>query len=129
MKDRIQTLLLKKHLSPNEFANRLSMNRSNVSHLLSGRSKLSIDNLSIFMKEFPDISMEWLLLGEGNMLKDEKKESINEEKIVPEVITNQTENRMIDRSKPDNIPIDTDNEIEKIIIFYKDKTCKVYNCK
>ena len=56
-------------VSPKRFAEILGIERSNVSHIMSGRNNPSLTVVQKILKNFPDISSDWLLFGEGNMLK------------------------------------------------------------
>ncbi|MCF8225877.1 MAG: helix-turn-helix domain-containing protein [Bacteroidales bacterium] len=67
MKDRIIQLLDAEHLSSAKFADIIGVQRSSISHIISGRNKPSFDFLQKTLKEFPMISAEWLLLGRGSM--------------------------------------------------------------
>ena len=57
------------------------MQRSGISHILSGRNKPSLDFVLKVIEAYPDLNESWLLKGEGEMLKTgEPKElfAINE---------------------------------------------------
>ena len=72
-------------LSPAEFAEEIGVQRSSISHIISGRNKPSLDFITKIKTAFPDFEWNWLITGEGEMLISEKKtESIVEEK--PETI-------------------------------------------
>ena len=69
MKERFEKIMEYAGVSPKKFAEILGIERSNVSHITSGRNKPSLPVVQKILKCFPDISAEWLLFGEGNMLK------------------------------------------------------------
>lgn len=69
MKDRLNKLMSHFGISPAQLADSIGVQRSSVSHILSGRNKPSYDFLIKILKKYNDISAEWLLLNEGNMLK------------------------------------------------------------
>jgi len=54
-----------------ELADRLKISNAVLSHISSGRNKASTELVLAILKEFPEISTDWLLLGEGKMLKKE----------------------------------------------------------
>ncbi len=54
-------------LTSTELAAKLNIQKSSISHLLSGRNKPGFDFLSKFVRVFPDINIKWLLTGEGEM--------------------------------------------------------------
>jgi len=72
MKDRIKQIIEREKLSSKEFANLCDIQVSNVSHLLSGRSKPSLDTIQKIMTAFPSLNTEWLLSGKEPMYKHEK---------------------------------------------------------
>lgn len=74
MTDRILEILRKKNLSPSQFADEIGVQRSSISHLVSGRNKPSLEFIQKLLSRFPDISTEWLLSGTGPMEKDGVKE-------------------------------------------------------
>jgi len=55
-------------LSASEFADKIGVQRSAVSHVLSGRNKPSLDFLIKIKKQYPTINLDWLVLGSGNPL-------------------------------------------------------------
>jgi transcriptional regulator with XRE-family HTH domain len=67
MKDRLLQLLDLEHLTPSKFADLIGVQRSSVSHVLSGRNNPSYDFLQKTLKAFPGLKADWMLLGEGSM--------------------------------------------------------------
>ena len=63
MTNRFKTLLDQLNLSPSEFADQIGVQRSSISHVLSGRNKPSIDFLEKILNIFPDIDTTWLITG------------------------------------------------------------------
>ncbi len=106
--------LLKKHLklSNTEFSERINVQPSTLSHIFSGRNRPSIDFILKIKKAFPDISLNWILLGEGTIENNHKKPS----SFVSEGLFS------IAASQPQN-----HDELEKIVFFYKNGTFKIYN--
>lgn len=68
MKDRLIRLLDSEQLTASKFADRIGVQRSSVSHVLSGRNKPSFDFIEKTLKAFPDLNPEWLILGKGDMI-------------------------------------------------------------
>jgi transcriptional regulator with XRE-family HTH domain len=69
MVERILLVLKVKNLSPSKFADEIGIQRSSMSHIMSGRNLPSLDLTVKVMNKFPDINPEWLLLGVGQMIK------------------------------------------------------------
>ena len=65
MKDRIAHIIRAKNLTAAEFADRLGIQPSNVSHLLSGRNNPSLDFVRKLKETFPEYNLDWIVLGKG----------------------------------------------------------------
>lgn len=65
MKDRIAHIMRAKNLTATQFADQLQVQRSGISHLLSGRNKPSIDFIMKLKETFPEYSLDWLIMGKG----------------------------------------------------------------
>lgn len=66
MISRFKKLLEELRLSPSEFADRIGVQRSSISHILGGRNKPSIDFLEKILNTFPEVDARWLITGKGN---------------------------------------------------------------
>ena len=73
MNRRFQTILDLENLSPAQLADRLGVQRSGISHILSGRNKPSVGLLQRVVQSFPEISAEWLITGNGKPLKEQNQ--------------------------------------------------------
>ena len=71
MNNRIGLLLKVKDVTASKFAEMIGVQPSNISHILSGRNKPSLDFVMKVCETFPDIQIEWLMFGKGNMFKGE----------------------------------------------------------
>lgn len=71
IQDRIRLTLHFKKLTASQLADIIGVQRSSISHILSGRNKPSLDLVQRIVKEFPDISFDWLING------TEKKEFVS----------------------------------------------------
>ncbi len=68
MNNRISLVLKTKNMSSAQLADELGVQRSGISHILNGRNKPSLDFILRIIKKYPDISVNWLLFGEGQMM-------------------------------------------------------------
>ena len=100
MKDRIKQIIEREKLSSKEFANLCDIQVSNVSHLLSGRSKPSLDTIQKIMAAFPTLNTDWLMTGKEPMYKHEKLSQPGLFDLLP------TEESNIQISEPQN-PVNT----------------------
>ncbi len=70
LNERISKVIEYSELSPSEFAELIEVQRSNISHITSGRNKPSLDFLIKIKEKFPDLDWDWLINGSGEMLID-----------------------------------------------------------
>jgi len=68
MNNRIALVLKTKNISPSQLADDLGVQRSGISHIINGRNKPSLEFVQKLIKLYPDISMNWILFGEGPMM-------------------------------------------------------------
>ena len=73
MVSRIKMLMEYFQMRPAQFSDAIGMQRSAVSHVLSGRNKPSLDFILRIKKRFPEVNLDWLLLGNGSMVRDGEK--------------------------------------------------------
>jgi transcriptional regulator with XRE-family HTH domain len=103
--NRIQEVMKNNELSSSQFAERLGVQRSGISHILSGRNKPSLELVSKIHFKFDSVSIQWLLFGEETQ--------------------NNRLNLLETDNKYNNIKFDpqfSDKKTEKIIILYDDKS-------
>ncbi|MDP5098410.1 MAG: helix-turn-helix domain-containing protein [Crocinitomicaceae bacterium] len=114
-------LVLKMHtLTPSAFADKIGVQRSNVSHVLSGRNKPSLDFLEKILIHFPRVNAHWLITG----AIVEGKQDLT----ATQLIENQEELN-ISALKTEKIEVNQLKEIERIVIFYTDASFKEYSTK
>lgn len=96
------------------FAEKIGVQRSSISHILSGRNKPSLDFVLKVLSTYPEVELYWLLNGKGHFPKQKEVENI------PSVSSTVSENskKSISGQK---------KEIDRIVIFYKDGTFKNYH--
>jgi len=70
---RLEQILQFYGLSASIFAERVGVQRSSLSHLLSGRNKPSLDFVMKICDEFSEVDLYWFLLGEGRFPKSGNK--------------------------------------------------------
>ena len=72
MEQRIKQLLGALGFTPAAFAERLKVQRSAISHLITGRNKPSFNLIQNILLAFPQINPDWLILGKGTMFRATK---------------------------------------------------------
>lgn len=65
-RERIEYIMNGYGLTPSQFADKTGIPRASVSHILSGRNKPSLEVLQKVASVFPDVNLQWLMLGIGN---------------------------------------------------------------
>jgi DNA-binding XRE family transcriptional regulator len=88
LNERISKVIEYSNLTPSEFADEIDVQRSSISHITSGRNKPSLEFIIKIKSRFPEILWDWLVTGEGQMLKSDLPEAkeIIEEKIEEEIV-------------------------------------------
>lgn len=76
LNERITKVIEYSALSLSEFADEIEVQRSNISHITSGRNKPSLDFLIKIKDRFPELQWDWLIKGDGEMLKNIEPEPI-----------------------------------------------------
>ena len=105
-------------LSASQFADRIGVQRSSISHLLTGRNKPSLEFVMKLVTENPDVNLYWLLYGQGSFPELKKR---NDQPSSEEKDTNHKE--IIKEGASSSFK---DKMIKKVIIFYKDGSFEAY---
>lgn len=139
---RLEIILEYYSLNASSFADKIGVQRSSMSHLLSGRNKPSLDFVMKILEIFPDIDLYWLLKGIGNFPKSFEDQTSkleynspplsNENSIKEDLFSFEEKNENRDRSTINSEIknfsfLSEEQEIEKIVFFYKNGTFKSYN--
>jgi transcriptional regulator with XRE-family HTH domain len=82
MNERLIAFLQAEELSSARFADIMKIQRSGVSHLLSGRNKPGYDFFEKFLRTFPTVNMEWLISGRGKMYKEQANPIVENQAVV-----------------------------------------------
>lgn len=111
--------------SGSSFAEKIGVQRSSISHILSGRNKPSLEFVLKVLSSYPEVELYWLLNGKGNFPAEKNSTEIKSE--IPtrpdsqnlfskvEEKTQETNSTSISR-----IEQNSKKEIDRIVIFYKD---------
>jgi transcriptional regulator with XRE-family HTH domain len=147
MVERIKQLLEKKKLTATQFSDEIGVQRSSLSHVLSGRNKPSLDFMLKVKERYPEINLNWLLLGEGDMTEN----SIVKEELPEKGVMDKRQEMDVEKNELDEIsktmiveePIQKSgklpnyskiiakqsDEVDMVITFFGDGSFKVYNQK
>lgn len=112
IQERIQLIIKVNNETPSSFADKIGVKRSNLSHVLSGRNNPSLDFLAKIITSYPKVNASWLITG-----------------VTREGGFEETNERAVNTDSIDNL-LDTNErieEIDKIVIFYKNGQFKAYH--
>lgn len=133
-------------LSASSFADKIGVQRSSISHLLSGRNKPSLDFIIKILGVFPELDLYWLLNGTGSFLKinsdeinqkaaaapstlpieNDKNESLEISYLEKNAIK---ENQKITTHTNSFVQDLNDRQLYKIVLFYTDGTFEDFKQK
>ena len=68
MKERIRNIMQHERLSQQEFAARLGISAASLSSIFTGRTNPTNNHVMAVHRAFPQINVNWLLFGEGDMM-------------------------------------------------------------
>lgn len=114
--DRLQKVMTFYDETASSFAEKIGVQRSSISHILSGRNKPSLDFVMKVLHTYPEVDLYWLMNGKGSFPSAPKSDKI-ETPNAPQMSA--SDFKTIKSSS-------TSSEIDKIIIFYKDGSFKSY---
>ncbi|ESU18872.1 XRE family transcriptional regulator [Flavobacterium cauense R2A-7] len=150
---RLEIILEYYGLSASGFADKIGVQRSSLSHLLSGRNKPSLDFILKIIEVFPEVDLYWILNGKGNFPKSEPTEkSISVSDPTPTLFSENKTDEVKFENQPDLFSAEptveknrvfenheenfsntrnfripkTDSDIDQIVVFYKNGTFKNY---
>lgn len=112
--DRLQYLMKLHNLSASAFADKIHVQRSSISHIISGRNKPSLELMQKVLAAFPKVNADWLILG-----------NTSAEPVSIEVKKESTTETILPQEKTDPAPTPTNilgKQVKKVVIFYTDNT-------
>jgi len=155
MKDRILQIIKEEGLTNTRFAQEIGVQPSSISHIVSGRNKASIELITKILHRFPGINTDWLMLGKGEMYKTNQPEppvapqnsqsatdlfsQPSGPEAKPDPPPDQSNEPTVNPGLSDTVesedpppykrqtPSPNQKHIEKIVVFYSDKTFSEYN--
>ncbi|MBP9990198.1 MAG: helix-turn-helix transcriptional regulator [Bacteroidales bacterium] len=83
MVNRINLLLQAKNITARQFAEEIGIQPSGMSHILSGRNNPSLDFVMKVVRRYPEIDINWLMFGKGEMYESGKGSSTSVSSAAP----------------------------------------------
>ncbi len=112
IQERLQMVIKMHNLTASSFADKIGVQRSSVSHIMTGRNKPSLDFLEKTLKTFPRVNAHWLITGITKEL--DRQNSVEDSKLQSEV-NNNLKNKENERKQQNK-------KVTKVIIFYDNNT-------
>ncbi|HLP54451.1 MAG TPA: helix-turn-helix transcriptional regulator [Fluviicola sp.] len=117
IKDRIRMIIDSHRLTAGAFADKIGVQRSNVSHVLSGRNKPSFEFVEKMLLAFPKVQAHWLLTG---------KQQVTDGAGVPTPLSAPQSSLIMEEEPPlmykKPVSVKAEKTIVKIVVFYDDFT-------
>ncbi len=119
--ERISKILEYYNLNAAAFADKIGVQRSGLSHILTGRNKPSLDFIIKITEAFEAVDLNWLVHGQGSFPKNktaDKPKTLDPAPVklaptpLPDIVEKIIENKVISSK----------SELEKIVFFYRDGT-------
>ncbi len=109
--------------SASSFSEKIGVQRSSISHLLSGRNKPSLEFILKVLSAYPEIDLYWLMNGKGQFPPGAKKETPTPSPEKKDLFSNPkttTPKLEIEKKVTQIHSSNNSKEIDRIVIFYKD---------
>ena len=119
---RIENLIHKNNLTASGFAEKIGVQRSSISHIISGRNKPSLEFLIKITEVFPETSLSELVYGTISNLPSHSidKNSLNS------LNDSKTDNSQLEMKLDDS---QTQKTEKSLVMLYSDGTFEKYNLK
>jgi transcriptional regulator with XRE-family HTH domain len=118
---RITQILEEQQLSSSAFADTIGVQRSSISHVLSGRNKPSLEFILKTVRAFPAYSTDWLLFGKSSESPATSLTPIDE--TPPSTVKEMAFTDNLTTEESPKVPASTSSSqagINKIVLLYKD---------
>ena len=140
MRERIEKIMEKEGMTPAKFAEEIGIQRSGLSHILTGRNNASLDVVNKILDRFNYVNSDWLLAGKGVMNRQDRTSAVQPSLFVdesddfaPEDTAREEYAKESELKTPAPIPKQPEKEqiiirnlpnrkVTKILLFYSDST-------
>lgn len=142
MRDRILEFIESENITAAEFADKIGVQRSSVSHVLNGRNNPGFAFIQKILEAFPTINSRWLLTGSGQMHESGGEKKVAQNNVGNLFSTSNTVGQNMPKKEPvkHEAPQITDKqenyeqppvvhsqpknekEVSRVLIFYSDHT-------
>lgn len=106
---RLEKILDHYNLSAAAFADKIGVQRSSISHVLTGRNKPSLEFVMKVVRSYPEVNLYWLLNGKGVFPSGEEASHTHKPKNIAEASQ-----------------FDKERVIRKVLILYEDGSFEAF---
>lgn len=149
MKDRIIKFMKSENLSASQLADDIGVQRSGISHILSGRNNPSLEFIQRILHRYPNLNPDWMLMNKGSMYRSTPQpglfdtleapvideimdnsslfsDMIDDEPQVPSTPVITHEEPVLPKEKTVVKPNKAGKDVSKIVILYLDGTFETF---
>ena len=113
------------NLSASAFADEIGVQRSSISHILSGRNKPSLEFIQKVLKRYPKVDAGWLINGTTSVESDKYKPETTHSK---EETPTPQEIKVSTAEPSPNVPSSKEGKkINRILVFYDDQSFEEFS--
>lgn len=121
IQDRIKMVIKMYNLTSSAFADRIGVQRSSVSHILTGRNNPSLDFIEKTLNHFPRVNADWLIMGKTSSVEPIDKSHTDHS--VGSLVKSE---QQADYASTKKLEVTSKSRIiERIVVFYSDGTYEV----
>jgi transcriptional regulator with XRE-family HTH domain len=122
--ERLEFLMENNQLNATAFAEKIGVQRSSVSHILSKRNKPSLEFMLKIYEHFEEVNLEWLILGNQNIPLPPPPKDTNETLEMDLIQEDQKKEIVQNMQAFDGVQ--KNEEVSQIIQLYKDGSFRTY---
>ena len=122
--ERLEFLMENYQLNATAFAEKIGVQRSSVSHILSKRNKPSLEFMLKIHEHFKEVNLEWLILGNQNIPLSTPPKDTNET-LELDLIQEDQKKETVQNVLPFD-GVQKNEEVSQIIQLYKDGSFRTY---
>ena len=122
--ERLEFLMENNQLNATAFAEKIGVQRSSVSHILSKRNKPSLEFMLKIYEHFEEVNLEWLILGNQNIPLPPPPKDTNET-LEMDLIQEDQKKEIVQNVQAFD-GVQKNEEVSQIIQLYKDGSFRTY---
>lgn len=129
IQNRIQMIMRMNNLNASQFADKIGVQRSSISHIISGRNKPSLDFLQKTLDKFPRVNADWLIT--GKVKQEQTVTNVTEtQQLKEEPLAEYKKTPPLEQSKKEETQAKENTaQVEKIVWFYSDGSYRIFENK